>query len=101
MHNGTNSLGKLQEAEEEEKRNRLGPGGLDPVEVFESLPNDLKQCFESQDIALLQETISKMSEEDARYHMKRCIDSGLWVPEANKVSGDGEQVVEPRSSSAT
>ena len=21
-----------------------------------------------------------MSEEDARYHMKRCVDSGLWKP---------------------
>lgn len=33
---------KLQEAikeqEEEERKERLGPGGLDPVEVFESLP---------------------------------------------------------------
>lgn len=28
----------VAEAEEEEKKNRLGPGGLDPVEVFESLP---------------------------------------------------------------
>ena len=28
----------IAEAEEEEKKNRLGPGGLDPVEVFESLP---------------------------------------------------------------
>lgn len=24
-----------------------------------------------------------MPEEEARYHMKRCIDSGLWVPDAN------------------
>lgn len=28
----------IAEAEEEEKKKRLGPGGLDPVEVFESLP---------------------------------------------------------------
>lgn len=28
----------LKEAEEEERLARLGPGGLDPVEVFESLP---------------------------------------------------------------
>lgn len=83
----------LQEAEEEERKSRLGPGGLDPVEVFESLPDELKQCFESQDIPLLQETISKMDQKDATYHMKRCVDSGLWVPEANKggneEAGDG------------
>lgn len=28
----------VAEVEEEEKKKRLGPGGLDPVEVFESLP---------------------------------------------------------------
>lgn len=25
-----------------------------------------------------------MNEEDAKYHMKRCVDSGLWVPDAGK-----------------
>lgn len=60
------------------------------MEVFESLPDELKKCFESQDIALLQETLTKMSEEDARYHMKRCVDSGLWVPEAKKKEGEKE-----------
>ena len=28
----------MKELEEEEKQKRLGPGGLDPVEVYESLP---------------------------------------------------------------
>lgn len=28
----------IREAEEEEKKARLGPAGLDPIEVFESLP---------------------------------------------------------------
>ncbi|KAG9461650.1 hypothetical protein GDO78_016150, partial [Eleutherodactylus coqui] len=28
----------LKEYEEEERKKRLGPGGLDPVEVYESLP---------------------------------------------------------------
>lgn len=73
-----------QEAEEEERQQRLGPGGLDPLEVLETLPDELKKCFETQNIALLQETLTKMSEEDAKYHMKRCVDSGLWVPDAKK-----------------
>ena len=82
-----------------DRQARLGPGGLDPVEVFESLPDvrsinsyhlfhmiqyflfqALKECFESQDIAKLQEAIKSMPEEDARYHMKRCVQSGLWNP---------------------
>ncbi|XP_068234630.1 hsp90 co-chaperone Cdc37 [Palaemon carinicauda] len=72
----------MKEAEEEERQARLGPGGLDPLEVLETLPEELKACFESQNIDLLKTTIAKMSPEDAAYHMKRCVDSGLWVPEA-------------------
>lgn len=26
-----------------------------------------------------------MNQEDATYYMKRCVDSGLWVPDANAV----------------
>ncbi|XP_064627881.1 hsp90 co-chaperone Cdc37-like [Lineus longissimus] len=72
----------MKEIEEEEKQARIGPGGLDPAEVFESLPEVLQKCFESQNIERLKETIASMPEEDARYHMKRCVDSGLWVPDA-------------------
>lgn len=74
----------MKEAEEEERQKRLGPGGLDPVEVFESLPDDLKACFESQNIELLQETLLKMKKEDAEFYMDRCVKSGLWVPDAKK-----------------
>lgn len=76
----------MKKAEEEEKQKRLGPGGLDPLEVMETLPSDLRKCFEEQNIPLLQETLMKMSKEDAAYHMRRCIDSGLWVADA-KSSG--------------
>ena len=73
----------MQEIEEEEKQKRLGPGGLDPVEVFECLPKEMQECFESRDLSKLQEVIANMNEEDAKYHMKRCVDSGLWVPDAS------------------
>ena len=74
---------QMKELEEQERQERLGPGGLDPVEVFESLPEILQKCFESQDIASLQAAIRELPEEDARYHMKRCVDSGLWKPAAD------------------
>lgn len=32
-----------------------------------------------------------MDEKDARYHMKRCVDSGLWIPEANKTKTEKEE----------
>ncbi|EDW40549.1 GL25303 [Drosophila persimilis] len=72
----------LAQAEEEERQERMGPGGLDPADVFESLPDELKACFESRDIELLQKTIAAMPVDVAKHHMKRCVDSGLWVPNA-------------------
>jgi len=89
----TRAKQKIQEALEEEEAERQreldegkadrikeSPGGLDPIEVLESLPEDLRRCFEEQDTAMLQEVIRKLGEKDARYHMKRCVDSGLWKP---------------------
>jgi len=81
----------MEEAEEEERQARLGPGGLDPIEVMESLPEVLQKCFESQDIAMLQQAIAQLPEEEARYHMKRCVDSGLWVPEGGKKSNESAE----------
>lgn len=72
----------VKKVEEEERQKRLGPGGLDPVEVMESLPPELRNCFEERNIPKLQEVISKLSKEEASYHMKRCVDSGLWVADA-------------------
>ncbi|CAL1547310.1 unnamed protein product [Lymnaea stagnalis] len=81
----------MKEYEEEERKKRLGPGGLDPVEVMESLPKALQACFESQDIALLQKTVAEMPQEEAAYHIKRCIDSGLWVPGQDDKNKDGDE----------
>ena len=48
----------------------------------------LRDCFEKQDLAMLQQVIGTLPEEEARYHMKRCVDSGLWVPETNTILSD-------------
>ncbi|XP_059189548.1 hsp90 co-chaperone Cdc37 isoform X2 [Centropristis striata] len=78
----------MREMEEEEKQKRLGPGGLDPVEVYESLPKDLQKSFDEKNLQMLQEGLSKLDLEEGNYHLRRCIDSGLWVPDA--VEGDNE-----------
>jgi len=70
----------VEKIEEMERQERLGPGGLDPIEVMESLPEELQQCFETQDVGMLQRVIANMPSDQARYHMKRCVDSGLWNP---------------------
>ncbi|KAM4880244.1 hsp90 co-chaperone Cdc37 [Sylvia borin] len=77
----------LRDYEEEERQKRLGPGGLDPLDVYESLPPELQKCFDAKDVQMLQDTISKMDPAEAKFHMQRCIDSGLWVPNAK--GGDG------------
>lgn len=60
------------------KEDRLGPGGLDPLEVIETLPIAMQEAFESRDVEQLKAVLLKMPPEEAEMHMKRCIDSGLW-----------------------
>lgn len=81
----------MKEVEEEERQKRLGPGGLDPYEVFPTLPERLQKCFETRDLEMLKEAIMELSPEDARYHMKRCVDSGLWVPDKNDPNALGNE----------
>lgn len=57
---------------------RLGPGGLDPLEVIKTLPDDMVKAFESRNVEDLKKALMKLDEEEAEYHMKRCVDSGLW-----------------------
>ena len=92
-HVKTRAEVKKKEMEEEEeegegeseyvalkKGEQVGPGGLDPAEVFETLPKELQEAFGERSIEALKQCLSKMSTEDATYHMKRCTDSGLWNP---------------------
>jgi cell division cycle protein 37 len=57
---------------------RKGPGGLDPVEVFESLPTEMQECFKSGDVEMLKQVASSMDTAVFEQHFQRCIDSGLW-----------------------
>ncbi|VDN05383.1 unnamed protein product [Thelazia callipaeda] len=71
------------EAEEKAKRIAASPGGLDPQEVYESLPEEMKAAFDCQEVSRLQEVAQKMDHEVFAYHLQRCIDCGLWIPDAN------------------
>jgi len=57
---------------------RKGPGGLDPVEIFESLPTTLQDCFKTGDVEMLKQVASAMDPNEFENHFQRCIDSGLW-----------------------
>ncbi|XP_047435648.1 hsp90 co-chaperone Cdc37-like isoform X2 [Mugil cephalus] len=80
----------MKELQEEERQKRLGPGGLDPVEVYESLPKEIQRSFDEKNIQMLQEAMSKLDPEEGKYLLKRCIDSGLWVPESGAECDDEE-----------
>ena len=60
------------------QEDRLGPGGLDPLEVIETLPISMQEAFESRDVEQLKAALLQMPPGEAEMHMKRCIDSGLW-----------------------
>ena len=60
------------------KEERLGPGGLDPLEVIETLPEEMQRAFESRDVEQLKQALLNLDQKDAEYHMKRCVASGLW-----------------------
>ena len=57
---------------------------------------ELQDCFHSKDIQKLQDTLTAMPEEEARYHLKRCVDSGLWVPDARKSAAEGDDTTSPK-----
>ena len=65
--------------EEIPREQRLGPGGLDPVEVFESLPAAMQKAFESGSVDALRDYVNALPMQEARKHMRRMVDSGLWV----------------------
>jgi cell division cycle protein 37 len=71
-----------------DERAPSGPGGLDPTEVLNTLPVEMQDAFMAQDVPALKKCLSEMAEEEANYHMQRCIDSGLWVQPTEEEDDD-------------
>ncbi|XP_067886562.1 hsp90 co-chaperone Cdc37-like 1 [Heterodontus francisci] len=59
--------------------NHLDVRGLHPMEVFESLPQEFKQCFKLQDVHILQNVLSNMNPQVAEHYLQHCIDVGLRI----------------------
>jgi len=81
---------KERRAEEEEEAKKpiefkqedkapLGPGGLDPTEVLNSLPEDMQKAFLEKDTEKLTAAMSKLPEDEAQKYLEDCVKSGLWV----------------------
>ena len=78
------------EKDDDEEDVPLGPGGLNPYKVLQSLPIAMKKAFEEQNIPKLHEVIGKMTPDDAKHYMKLCVDSGLWVAKDSSIFEDDE-----------
>lgn len=66
----------------------VGPGGLNAQEVLESLPQQLQDAFIERDDRMLQEAFDALEPGEAERHLKRCIDSGLWVAKPARLDPD-------------
>merc|ERR1719336_3515843 len=69
-----------EEVEGDYEKAPLGPGGLDPTEVLQSLPEEIQSAFIDQDKDKLVAALEKLPRAEANDIIKRCIDSGLWNP---------------------
>lgn len=64
-------------------RKSLAPKGLDPVDVYEKLPEDLQAAFKASSVELLKKAAEKMDPAAFEHHFQLCKDSGLWEEELN------------------
>lgn len=44
----------------------------------------MREAFETQSKEKMFAVAERMDSEVFQYHLQRCIDSGLWIPDANK-----------------
>lgn len=78
-----------KQVEEEERAARLGPAGLDPLEVLAELPPKMREAFETQNTPLLRASFAELSPEQFQITYKRVVGSGLWVPSAGDAAMAG------------
>jgi len=63
------------------QRKGLAPKGLDPVKVYEALPELMKAAFKEGSVEMLAESQTKLGAAVFDKHFELCIDSGLWEEE--------------------
>merc|ERR1711879_143972 len=66
-----------------EMRKSLAPKNIDPVKVYEKLPEDVRLAFKASNREMLAQAQQKMDQAEFNKHFQLCIDSGLWEEELN------------------
>ena len=77
-----------------EERLAMAPGGLDPLEVFEALPEEFKKCFECQEVQALVDLQKTMDPAIFNPHLIKCIKAGLWSQPSGEEGEEFEEVDE-------
>ncbi|XP_054912348.1 hsp90 co-chaperone Cdc37 isoform X2 [Poeciliopsis prolifica] len=70
-------LGLLEEHRRDEKKL---PWNVDTI-CSEGFSKEMQRSFDEKNTEMLQYVMNKLNPEEGRYHLQRCIDSGLWVPD--------------------
>jgi len=70
---------ELAPEEIEEFKAPLSPEGLEPLEVLDSLPKQMREAFLEKDTEKLIEALSNLFPAEAEKYMSDCVKSGLWV----------------------
>lgn len=78
----------------------LGPGGLNPLVVLRELPQSMRTAFESQDMDQLQQVLARMDPVEAKYWMRQCVDSGLWVSKDPTIFDDAPVAAPPAATTS-
>jgi len=80
---------ELTPEEIKEYKAPVGPGGLDPSEVLNSLPTEMREAFLAKDIEKLKEALSNLPPAEGEKYLADCVKSGLWVnPKPDELEGD-------------
>jgi len=85
---------ELTPEEQEEFKAPIGPGGLDPTEVLNSLPQEMQDAFLEKDTEKLTAALSKLPAAEAHKYMEDCVKSGLWVRSAEEEEPETEDVTQ-------
>ncbi|XP_008473204.2 hsp90 co-chaperone Cdc37-like [Diaphorina citri] len=61
---------------------------LDPLEVYNNLPSQLRQCLDDEDLVALEYELSELPLDRAKYYFVQFIRSGLLLPIENEETAD-------------
>jgi len=63
---------------------------IDPLEVFDSLPREMQECFESQEVQKLVDLQKNMDPKIFNPNLMLCIKAGLWSQPMGESDDDEE-----------